>query len=169
MATKIIKDIAERVRLTIPEILANGALTIEEMCEELGLTRSHIRKHLDILIEHGVVKRNDEKVLASNTDRWVYTFASTGKQYEATLGKDGNKLQPLTYNERLEYRDNLLKRGFKKVEDIDMEERLAQAPIKVRVNDFTTIYYNSRKKIQVANPAKRRGYTVGIASTFSVI
>ena len=154
---------AEHVRLTILDLVSGGSITVYELIEELGLSGDRMRLHLDVLMHEGCIARSDNKILSGNTHRWVYTFAPTGKPYD-TKGKAHT---PMTVEERRAYKKMLATRGKNKVLTIDIEEE--EKPVTVQVNEYTTIYYNSRKKTQNNVRAKRKFYDVGIASTFSMI
>src|SRR4029079_5616993 len=75
-----LRAVAERTRLRILGLCAHGELTATDLAEILGQSQPRVSRHLKLLVEAGLLERNQE-------GSWAYYRFASGSTNAGQLGR----------------------------------------------------------------------------------
>src|SRR6185295_3040079 len=98
-----LRAVAERTRLRILGLCAHGELTATDLAEILGQSQPRVSRHLKLLVEAGLLQRNQEgawawyRLPASETgSELAQTLVDLLPQDDRRLGADLQRLQSIS-------------------------------------------------------------------------
>jgi hypothetical protein len=160
---------SELNKVKIIGMLQNRPLTRNELCSVLNITKMQMHNLLKKLVEQSYLKIADAHAFCSVAKRSMCTFTTTGRMY---IGKDLTEIKARADA-------NKEKRELRKAQGpcfTDNEDHLPKSertnPTVVKVDNNTTIYYNSRRPQSDFTMKKekksRRNSSVAMGSSMSM-
>lgn len=161
---------SEQNKLKIMAILTKQPLSRSELCLRLNISKMQMHNLLKSLCGKGYVKIHDESYFCTISNRTMCSYAPTGLPY---IGKDLREIQVRADKNKM-YRERRASQGSRVKKDplAVQKEPPRVEPVAVKVNEHTTMYFNSRRpqsdfKIRKEDKS-RRNSKVAIGSGMSM-
>ena len=134
---------SESNKTKVVDLLKDKSMTRQELCEATGASKMQMHNLLKRFTSLGYLKTNRNGEVCSVTGRAMSRYALTDLVY---IPKDIEALKERTARNRV-YRERRAAQGPRAKKDplALPKEPLRTEPVAVKVNEHTTMYFNSRR------------------------